>query len=39
MKAYTVERQGDCWIAWNEKEVLGVAETMLEAYNLVMEEN
>lgn len=37
MKAYTVERQDGCWVAWHKKEILGVADSMLEAYNLVME--
>ncbi|BCL52107.1 hypothetical protein [Siphovirus Jomon_CT89] len=37
MKAYTVERHGDHWIAWHKKEILGVADTMLAAYRLVME--
>lgn len=38
MKAYTVERQDDRWIAWHRDEILGVADSMLEAYNLVMED-
>lgn len=37
MKAYTVERHGDRWIAWNKKEILGVADNMLAAYRLVEE--
>ena len=37
MKAYTVERHGDHWIAWNKKEILGVADNMLAAYRLVEE--
>ena len=37
MTAYTVERQDGCWVAWGKKEILGVADNMLEAYNLVME--
>ena len=35
MKAYTVERHGEHWIAWNKKEILGVADNMLAAYRLV----
>lgn len=37
MKAYTVERHGDHWIAGNKKEILGVADSMLAAYRLVEE--
>lgn len=37
MKAYTVERHGNRWIAWNKKEILGVADNMLDAYRLVEE--
>lgn len=37
MKAYSVERHGDHWIAWNKKEILGVADNMLAAYRLVEE--
>lgn len=37
MKAYTVERHGDCWIAWNKEGLLGVADDMISAYRLVEE--
>lgn len=37
MKVCTVERHGDHWIAWNKKEILGVADNMLAAYRLVEE--
>lgn len=37
MTAYTVERDGEHWIAWNKKEILGVADNMLCAYRLVEE--
>jgi hypothetical protein len=37
MKAYTVERHGDRWIAWNKKEILGVGDDMISAYRLVEE--
>lgn len=37
MKAYTVERHGDRWIAWRKEEVLGVADDMISAYRLVEE--
>lgn len=37
MKAYTVERYGEHWIARNKKEILGVADNMLAAYRLVEE--
>lgn len=37
MKAYTVERHGEHWIAWNKKEILGVADNVLAAYRLVEE--
>ena len=37
MKAYTVERHGDRWIAWSKKEIFGVADNMLAAYRLVEE--
>lgn len=37
MKAYTVERDGEHWIAWHKKEILGVADDMLAAYRLVEE--
>ena len=35
MKAYTVERQGDRWIAWYKEGLLGVADDMISAYRLV----
>jgi hypothetical protein len=38
MKAYTVEQQDGCWVAYHNKEILGVADSMLEAYNLVTED-
>lgn len=34
MKAYTVERHGDRWIAWNGEGLLGVADDMISAYRL-----
>lgn len=38
MKAYTVERHGDRWIAWHKKGgLLGVADDMISAYRLVEE--
>lgn len=37
MKAYTVERHGEHWIAWYKKEILGVADNVLAAYRLVEE--
>lgn len=37
MKAYTVERHGEHWIAWDEEELLGVADDMISAYRLVEE--
>lgn len=37
MKAYTVERQGDCWVAWHKEGLLGVADDMISAYRLVEE--
>lgn len=37
MKAYTVERHGDCWIAWYKEGLLGVADDMISAYRLVAE--
>lgn len=37
MKAYTVERHGDCWIAWHKEGLLGVADDMIFAYRLVEE--
>ena len=35
MKAYTVERHGDRWIAWHKEGLLGVADDMISAYRLV----
>ena len=37
MKAYTVERHGEHWIAWHEEELLGVADDMISAYSFVEE--
>lgn len=37
MKAYTIERHGDRWIAWQKEELLGVADDMISAYRLVEE--
>ena len=37
MKAYTVERHGEYWIAWHKKEILGVADDMISAYRLAEE--
>lgn len=37
MKAYTVERHGEHWIAWYEEGLLGVADDMISAYRLVEE--
>lgn len=37
MKAYTVERHGDRWIAWHTEGLLGVADDMISAYRLVEE--
>lgn len=37
MKAYTVERYGDRWIAWHKDGLLGVADDMISAYRLVGE--
>lgn len=37
MKAYTVERDGEHWIAWHEEGLLGVADDMISAYRLVEE--
>lgn len=37
MKAYTVERHGDRWIARNNEGLLGVADDMISAYRLVEE--
>lgn len=37
MKAYIVERHGEHWIAWNKKEILGVADNIFAAYRLVEE--
>lgn len=38
MKAYTVERHGDRWIAWHKEGLLGVADDMISAYRLVGED-
>lgn len=37
MKAYTVERHGEHWIAWHRESLLGVADDMISAYRLVGE--
>lgn len=37
MKAYTVERRGEHWIAWHKGGLLGVADDMISAYRLVEE--
>lgn len=37
MKAYTVERDGDRWIAWHKDRLVGVADDMISAYRLVEE--
>lgn len=37
MKAYTVERHGDRWIARHKEGLLGVADDMISAYRLVEE--
>ena len=37
MKAYTVERDGEHWIAWHKEWLLGVADDMISAYRLVEE--
>lgn len=37
MKAYTVERHGDRWIAWHAEGLLGVTDDMISAYRLVEE--
>ena len=37
MKAYTVERHGEHWIAWNSEGLLGVTSDMISAYRLVGE--
>lgn len=37
MKAYTVERDGEHWIAWHKGGLLGVADDMISAYHLVEE--
>lgn len=37
MKAYTVERHGEHWVAWGKEELLGVADDMISAYRLVEE--
>lgn len=37
MKAYTVERDGEHWIARHKERLLGVADDMISAYRLVEE--
>lgn len=37
MKAYSVERHGEHWIAWHREGLLGVADDMISAYRLVEE--
>lgn len=37
MKAYTVERDGEHWIARYKEGLLGVADDMISAYRLVEE--
>lgn len=37
MKAYTVERHGDSWIACHKDGLLGAADDMISAYRLVEE--
>ena len=37
MKAYTVERHGDRWIAWHKEGLVGVADDVISAYRLVEE--
>ena len=37
MKAYTVERDGEHWIAGHKEGLLGVADDMISAYRLVEE--
>lgn len=37
MKAYTVERHSDRWIAWNKEGLLGIVDDMISAYRLVEE--
>ena len=37
MKAYTVERDGEHWIARHKEGLLGVADDMISAYRLVEE--
>lgn len=37
MKAYTLERHGEHWIAWHKDGLLGVANDMISAYRLVEE--
>lgn len=38
MKAYTVERHGEHWIARHNEGLLGVADDMISAYRLVEED-
>lgn len=37
MNAYTVERDGEHWIAWHKEGLLGVADDMISAYRLAEE--
>lgn len=37
MKAYSVERHGEHWIARHKEGLLGVADDMISAYRLVEE--
>ncbi len=37
MSPYTVERDGEHWIAWHKEGLLGVADDMISAYRLVEE--
>lgn len=37
MKAYTVERHGEHWIARHKEEILGAVDDMISAYRLVEE--
>jgi hypothetical protein len=37
MKVYTVERDGEHWIAWHKEGLLGVADDLISAYRLVEE--
>lgn len=37
MKAYTLERHDEHWIAWHKEGLLGVADDMISAYRIVEE--